>query len=430
MVADPRLVTFVQNNLAKNIPLEQIKKALISKGWAEAKINEAITVAVSSPQNGPVSKPIIQEQQRAGTTKNPKPKSSSNKVFIFSVIFIFALIVGVIVYLLFIATPKLSDEALSQGTSLNLTNGKEVDFDFLGQTHKVIIGSVSGSSVSLTIHSFPLNATLNIGETQKFDLDSNGFYDLSIKLLGITNQKANLYIKKINEQICVENWNCVAWSDCVNSTQARTCQDVNDCGTNLTKPIISKICTVPSCSEQNGTICSSNQTCSTTIVNASNGRCCLGNCTTPVTELAFISCGTDMTCFINASTNCNPSNLTYSFYSGNSTWNQSNSYYYKIRGIEDSKCALYQEAISLSGNFTSFEWTSLTTAGNTTDQINQMVETENNYLSDLIGTSGICKFSGYSYSDLTDYLNEVKLGNNTISGSALTTYSCTGSLFS
>jgi hypothetical protein len=49
--------------------------------------------------------------------------------------------------------------------------------------------------------------------------------------------------------LCVENWDCIAWSDCLGGSQVRTCTDLNACGTYDNKPIESRSCTP---SEQDG----------------------------------------------------------------------------------------------------------------------------------------------------------------------------------
>jgi len=63
---------------------------------------------------------------------------------------------------------------------------------------------------------------------------------------------------------CVENWQCTEWSDCVNGTQIRTCNDINNCNTTENKPLENQSCVIlPSCNltcgicqELNSTTCS------------------------------------------------------------------------------------------------------------------------------------------------------------------------------
>lgn len=41
---------------------------------------------------------------------------------------------------------------------------------------------------------------------------------------------------------CVESWECTDWLDCVNGIQKRVCGDVNQCGTEASKPAVLKSC--------------------------------------------------------------------------------------------------------------------------------------------------------------------------------------------
>lgn len=41
---------------------------------------------------------------------------------------------------------------------------------------------------------------------------------------------------------CQENWTCSNWSACINGTQTRTCEDLNQCGTNESKPTETQSC--------------------------------------------------------------------------------------------------------------------------------------------------------------------------------------------
>jgi len=47
------------------------------------------------------------------------------------------------------------------------------------------------------------------------------------------------------EEICSPDWNCTEWSGCINGTQDRTCEDVNNCGSEEGKPEILQSCVLP-----------------------------------------------------------------------------------------------------------------------------------------------------------------------------------------
>jgi len=49
---------------------------------------------------------------------------------------------------------------------------------------------------------------------------------------------------------CNEKWECSEWGTCINGTQIRTCDDINECGTLKDKPEENRACTVPIDSER------------------------------------------------------------------------------------------------------------------------------------------------------------------------------------
>jgi hypothetical protein len=51
-------------------------------------------------------------------------------------------------------------------------------------------------------------------------------------------------------EVCKEEWNCGEWDTCVNGTQNRVCNEINSCGTDINKPILTQTCVVtPECEE-------------------------------------------------------------------------------------------------------------------------------------------------------------------------------------
>ena len=70
--------------------------------------------------------------------------------------------------------------------------------------HYIGVISLTNSSATINVSSDPEQATLTIGDLRKFDVTSDGYYDLSVKLEGITNSKAELTVKSINEKITEE----------------------------------------------------------------------------------------------------------------------------------------------------------------------------------------------------------------------------------
>ncbi|MEK6827491.1 MAG: hypothetical protein AABX99_03340 [Nanoarchaeota archaeon] len=292
------------------------------------------------------------------------------------------IVAGVIVFLFtksgspnsVITSAPLSENNLSEGTSVVLGEKQKIDFNLNGELHQLTVNSTFESSINITIQSSIFTAIMHVGETREFDFNDNEVNDLSVTLNSISAGKADLFLKKI---ICFENWSCENWMGCVNRNQTRTCKDKNNCGTYVNKPLISQQCL--SCSQQNGATCNSKQICNGTLINSLEGNCCLGNCTTK----NIVSCN-DIDCFISESKNCEISNLTY-------TSHENNSYYLKIRGLTDEKCVLYVELLYSA------------------------VKTE------------ICRYQIY---DLPDFLTIVKtIGIFNLSSDDLQTYQCTGDLF-
>ncbi len=88
------------------------------------------------------------------------------------------------------------------------------------------------------------NNVFNIGNNLVRNLPADSVID-EIKIFSSV-----LSQNEINEQAglqvqCIEDWKCGEWSSCVNNVQTRECNDVNNCGTELNKPIIEKECEVP-----------------------------------------------------------------------------------------------------------------------------------------------------------------------------------------
>ena len=140
---------------------------------------------------------------------------------------------------------KISNEELSSGTYESLKEKQEVKFEIEDEEHKMIVDSVYSDSVDIIIQSEPIEVNLKIGETKKFDLDGDGKYDLEVKLKNIVNGIPNIFIKKISEAVCDEDWNCESWSSCnEQGSQTRVCTDLNSCGTEEDKPEVIRACEV------------------------------------------------------------------------------------------------------------------------------------------------------------------------------------------
>jgi hypothetical protein len=117
------------------------------------------------------------------------------------------------------------------------------------------------------------------------------------------------------------------------------------------------------------------------------------NCVLPGDSgVTAISCGNDITCFIEAIEGCNPSSVTYDFTTDLFGFVQATSTYYEIRGTESSKCVLYVRVEDAHGHYDENIVQSLVSNGMTLEQVRKQEQEMNFALRSTIGKDGICKF--------------------------------------
>ncbi len=69
------------------------------------------------------------------------------------------------------------------------------------ETHYIGVISLTSSSATINVSSTPQQAILAIGEEKKFEISGDGFYDMLVKLNSISNNKTNMTISYLHEQI-------------------------------------------------------------------------------------------------------------------------------------------------------------------------------------------------------------------------------------
>ncbi len=67
--------------------------------------------------------------------------------------------------------------------------------------HYMGVISLTATSATINVSSTSQQATLSIGESKKFEISGDGFYDTLVKLEGIKNNKANMTLSYIHEQV-------------------------------------------------------------------------------------------------------------------------------------------------------------------------------------------------------------------------------------
>ncbi|MBM3247710.1 hypothetical protein FJZ17_04200, partial [Candidatus Pacearchaeota archaeon] len=98
-------------------------------------------------------------------------------------------------------TSILSNDEFSLGTSKEMAIGSEVKFISSSSTHSLKINKLSISYANLTLQSSPINFLIFVGEETKKDLNNDSILDIYLRLNSITNNRANLTIKSINEPL-------------------------------------------------------------------------------------------------------------------------------------------------------------------------------------------------------------------------------------
>lgn len=86
-------------------------------------------------------------------------------------------------------------------------------------------------------------------EIEVYRFENNKCTKLTIKE---TEKLSNDYTTKseceskiiIEPEPCIENWNCGEFSSCLNNRQTRDCNDLNKCGTTISKPSLTQECNI------------------------------------------------------------------------------------------------------------------------------------------------------------------------------------------
>lgn len=180
---------------------------------------------------------------------------------------------------------------LVDGSSAN-----EVDFSGWKKLTAIAVnGSDAGSLISDPLLTSPASGNFVLGAGSpavNSGLPVGLNYDLSGQLL-VGNPDVGAY-ESATAAVCVENWSCGEWSDCVNGTQTRSCTDANICGTTISKPEVSQACTAACLPNCTGKVCGDNG------CGGSCGTCATGQtCTNGACLSAKITCTTDSCCKTN-----------------------------------------------------------------------------------------------------------------------------------
>ncbi len=100
-------------------------------------------------------------------------------------------------------TEDVSDEDFASGYTANVAPKSELKVSIDNEDHFVGVVSLTATTVKINVSSEPQQATFAIGDTRKFDVNSNNFYDLQVTLnsIDLGGNTASISILSIHEVI-------------------------------------------------------------------------------------------------------------------------------------------------------------------------------------------------------------------------------------
>lgn len=101
-------------------------------------------------------------------------------------------------------TYTVSKEQFEEGYTKAIGTSDKIKVSVSSVDHQISVSTVTSTTATITISSTPQTATLSVGDTRKFEVTGDTFYDMSVKLNSIANNKASLTVKSIHEEITAE----------------------------------------------------------------------------------------------------------------------------------------------------------------------------------------------------------------------------------
>jgi hypothetical protein len=92
-----------------------------------------------------------------------------------------------------------TESNLQQGYEIALATHFQIKFNLGGNLHTMKVNNLTNDSVNITISSEPITFILKANQTEKVDVNSDGYYDISIFLKSIRGGRANLTLTSISE---------------------------------------------------------------------------------------------------------------------------------------------------------------------------------------------------------------------------------------
>ena len=105
------------------------------------------------------------------------------------------------------ATYSVEDNNFKTGYTKSLAQRKRLKISVENETHYVGIVNLTNTTVTINVSSDTQQKIFNIGNIYKFDVTNDNYYDIEVKLNNILDNKANITITSIHEEIIVEEVN-------------------------------------------------------------------------------------------------------------------------------------------------------------------------------------------------------------------------------
>jgi hypothetical protein len=98
------------------------------------------------------------------------------------------------------------NEELSSKGAVNEVLGlkNKVNLKVGGVSHSVGVVDITSTSATINVSSETQQAALNVGDTKNFELTGDDYYDISVKLINVTNLRGNFVISPIHEKVVVQ----------------------------------------------------------------------------------------------------------------------------------------------------------------------------------------------------------------------------------
>ncbi len=98
-------------------------------------------------------------------------------------------------------TQSVTEKQFTEGYTQSLAKKYRAQVSIDKKFHYIGVVDLTSATATINVSSKSFQAVFNIGDEKKFDVTEDGYYDIYVKLNSITNNKASVTIKKINEKI-------------------------------------------------------------------------------------------------------------------------------------------------------------------------------------------------------------------------------------